>query len=239
MCVGFLDDDASDLVFGTESPAVYVSHDFTRNNSASSSVTVNAPAGTESGDVLIFFWFGAGGGPAQITARPSGFTNLHAGSVSLDGSPAYQDCDVKIATAAEPGSYTWTLNGGAEEGLAVLLCYRPAHATQLDAIAGAAMGTNSASHTAPNVTTIQDQATVISAYMINASGGGGVNIATPPADMVNRENIDGSPVGRSDLRLAIYEDHKSKAGLYSGKALTTNANAHGYGITAAIRALGS
>lgn len=237
---GWLDDSSTDLAYDfTLAPAAFVSSEVGGQGNGFNTITILKPAGAQPGDILVFFYLGAGGSSSQIVSRPSGWVNKHAGTTTLEGTTAYEDCDVKIVGYSEPSSYIWNLSGGFDEGIGAILCYRPAHATQLDVIAGAAMGSGVSSHTKPNVTTIQDQALVLGAYMLNRQSSNPIAVSTPPAGMTNRISVDGSAVSRQDLGLYVYEEVKTPAGLYTGKALTANGTSWGYGITAAIRALGT
>lgn len=219
------------------SPPAFIAAATATNGSGSPNVTVNKPSGTVDDDVMIFFWFGAGGGAADITSRPSGWGNQVNASASLGGFSSFFDCDTKVASS-EGSSYQWSLNGGSEEGLACILTYRPAHATQLDASTNAAMGSSSSNHTPPNVTTIQDQAMVLAAYMYNSSSGSD-SVSSPPSGMTSRVSINGSAVSRSDLLLNVYEEVQVSAGLYPGNQITYTNTGDGYGISAAIRASGT
>jgi hypothetical protein len=241
---GWLDDAATDLYYSGApappiTPAVFVSMATGQQGSGNPNITINKPAGVQSGDLLIAFILSAGANNAQINTRPAGWVNKHAGTTFLEGQAAFEDCDVLTAGGAEPGSYTWQANGGSEEAIGAILCYRPAHGTQLDAIAGAAMGSGTTNHTAPNVTTIQDQALIVAAYMLNRQSGNTIAVSTPPAVMTNRVSHGGPlGIGRNDLGLYVYDEPgPATPGLYTGRQLIANGTSWGYGITAAIRAL--
>lgn len=224
-------------------PAVFVASNIATNASGNFNVTVTKPAGTVDGDLMVFFWFGQGGNNAQINARPSGWVNKIAGvDPNQDGAAAYFDCDVKPASS-EPANYTWNLLGGSEEGFAAILTYRPAHATQLDVIAGQDLngGGTGSSHTAPNVTTVQDQALILSMWAVNRSGVSAVTFGAVPSGMTQRVSLN-SGIGRSDLGFYIAEDNtpKTPVGLYTGKVLTTGqGDVFSHAITLGIRALGT
>lgn len=223
-------------------PAVFVAAASAGNSSGSSSITVSKPTGTQEDDLLVFFWFGQGGSAAQIISRPSGWANKYSATdPNQDGTAAFFDCDTLIAGAAEPASYTWTLSGGGEEGLGAILAYRPAHATQLDVITGADLngGAAGASFQAPNVTTNQDQARMVSMWALNGQGTNPPGGATP-AGMTQRVLIN-SGIGRNDLEMLIAEDNtlQSPAGLYTGQTLLTSNTSFAHGITLGIRALGT
>ena len=241
---GWLDDAATDLYYSGApappiTPAVFVSMAVGQQGSGNPAITISKPAGVQNGDLLIAFILSAGANNAQINTRPAGWVNKHAGTTFLEGSEAFEDCDVLTAGGAEPGSYTWVANGGSEEAIGAILCYRPAHGTQLDVIAGAAMGSSSTNHTAPNVTTIQDQALIVAAYMLNRQAGNTIAVSTPPAVMTNRVSHGGPlGIGRNDLGLYVYDESGPPTpGLYTGRQLIANGASWGYGITLGIRAL--
>ena len=218
------------------SPPDFVSIAFATVNSSNFIHTVNKPAGTVEDDVMIFFYFSAGAPAGQIASRPSGWVNKHAGTQFLEGSDSFQDCDVKIATGSEPASYTWQSQGGAASAVCAILTYRPASGTQLDVIAGGIMANPGFSHTANNVTTNFDNSMIVAAYMLNGQGGNDPNPASAITGMTSRLSQNGGGIGRQDLELAIFDELKGTAGLYSGRSLPTSTQTYSYGITAAIRA---
>ena len=101
------------------------------------------------------------------------------------------------------------------------------------------MGNPAGSHTAANVTTVNAEATIVSAGMFHRASSNPHSVTTPPAGMNSREDFNGGAISRPDLGLAIYDEEKAVAGLYTGKTLLSNPSTYGYGITAALRALGT
>jgi hypothetical protein len=233
---GWLDDATTDLYYNgapAPPPPAFISK--TTVQQSGSPMDIGKPAGTQEGDVLIFLYIGANGdNKSNIDAHPAGWVTKHATSVNMNGT-AFQFCDVLVAGASEPATYQWLTKGGQCRALATILCYRPAHGTQLDVIAGAPMGVNATNHTAPDATTLQDAATMVVAYMFKRSPGAHA-IVTPPATMTERENLNANGISWPGIGLAIYDEAgPATAGLYSGRLAISEADTDGYGITLAIR----
>lgn len=237
--IGWLDDSATDVAFTfTQQSPQFLGAETAIVNGASTLV-LDKPSGVRPGDLLIMFWGGFGGGSAEITAAPSGWSAVREASTSLGGT-AYEQCFIKIADYDDNGesSYTFTLAGSSNPGLGALLAYRPAHASQVDADAGSVSGSG-ASHTAPNITTLTDDARVISAYFFNRTGTSTHAVLTPPSGMTERVDFNGDSISRADIGLAIYDEEKASAGSYTGKTLTSESSTDGYAMTVSLRALGT
>lgn len=74
---------------------------------AGTSVTVNKPAGTQYKDIIWAFIFNTTANGQYISTPPSGWTR-HAYN-SRNGDPGSVELFYKIATNAEPDTYTWTM----------------------------------------------------------------------------------------------------------------------------------
>lgn len=223
----------------TISAPSFVGSEFGINTPGSTSTTVNVPSGS-TGDLLVFISFGQGGGVADITSRPSGWTNrLDDTDANQDGAPAFFDVDTRTADGTEPASYTWNTSGASEEAYACILRFSSANSSQLDVISGAELNTGGVgqNHTAPNVTTSFDNSLILSAWMLNRSGGSAVSVTSPPSGMTQRQSIQGF-AGRSDIMLYVAEDDSPvfPAGLYTGKTLQSDqTDVYSYAVTLAIR----
>lgn len=74
------------------------------NGAANALVEITKPLDIQEGDILLGCLFGNRSTVSSIASRPSGFTNL--GFVA--SSDRQMALDMKIATASEPASYSWT-----------------------------------------------------------------------------------------------------------------------------------
>jgi hypothetical protein len=115
--------------------------------------SINKPAGTVEGDLLIAMF---GDFASSTFTPPAGWTAL--GSVYSAGGTNAQ-VFYKIAGASEPSSYTWTIPG-ADYPFAAMLRYDSVDtSTPTAAIAGAAA--SGTSKTIPGVTTANDNSRII------------------------------------------------------------------------------
>ena len=96
--------------------AAVASFEISEEDSAVTSYSVNKPAGTQEGDILIWFGIFARGGVWGTTA-PSGFTAIDgAANGGIGGQWGWKE-----AGASEPSSYSWSITGGAAPAATLML----------------------------------------------------------------------------------------------------------------------
>src|SRR4051795_2181732 len=161
------------------------------DTTADNHLTINKPAGTSSGDLLVSCFSLDG---STVKSAPSGWTQIAAvTSVSRPRVYGYY----RVAGASEPASYRWvTSNKVANSGGIV----RYTGATGLDVSAAKASGSSGRTGTVPGVTTITKDAMVVGCMGVNSSSTP-VQI-TGPAGMSEVWNLTGSPNESADARQA-------------------------------------
>src|SRR3954447_6832629 len=161
------------------------------DTTADNHLTINKPAGTSSGDLLVSCFSLDG---STVKSAPSGRTQIAAvTSVSRPRVYGYY----RVAGASEPASYRWvTSNKMANSGGIV----RYTGASGLDVSAAKASGSSGRTGTVPGVTTITKDAMVVGCMGVNSSSTP-VQI-TGPAGMSEVWNLTGSPNESADARQA-------------------------------------
>jgi len=137
----------------------------TGTSAGTSSFTMNKPSGVVDGDLLLAFTECGRESSRGAQVGPSGWVNLVSNNQETGPSHNLQ-CWVKIATASEPASYTWTNSaGGAWAG--VILAYDDR--TTGGATASGAESTLDTTLTNDGVTTTVADSIVVYAYAVNES----------------------------------------------------------------------
>ena len=154
-----------------------------------SPITVNKPAGTVSGDVMLAS-VAVVPNTAAVNTPPAGWTLLlSTNQTSTNTSRLYTY--YKVAGAAEPASYSWTLSGGNTGVVAAVSSYYGVDTTApIDASAAQATA-KLLTHTAPSVTT-----TVTGDMLITVHEFASARNWTPPAGMTER--VDRASRGKNN-----------------------------------------
>jgi hypothetical protein len=115
-----------------------------------STVTVGAPSGIRSGDVLVAQIIVFDGTGSDVPAAPSGWTSIRHDAVS-DGDKETSWLYYKVAGAGEPSSYAWSISSNWAAG--VMGAWRGASSSPIQTAAGTtAAGSNPVSISAPSLT---------------------------------------------------------------------------------------
>ncbi len=167
----------------TGAPTVRASSTATANY-ASAALAVNKPAGTAAGDVLVATIAHQGGSIRTLTA-PAGWTAV-PNADATDGSNVRTRAFSRVAGAAEPASYTFTLTGGSGMALSGgILAITGADTTNpINAAAAQATATNVTNLVAPSVTT-----TVAKTLLVYAGGVNSPLTYTAPSGMSERWDV--------------------------------------------------
>src|SRR6202040_3899095 len=146
--------------------------------SAVGTVTITAPAGLATGDVLIAF-FGqnqdASGLPI-VNAIPAGWWLVF---VNNDGSSIGVALYSRVATSADVAgttTYTWTFQGSARSG-GLMLDFRGVLSTVPVVTSAATVNGTSSNYSAPSITPGISNTELVVLFAA-ASGGGGINVPT-------------------------------------------------------------
>jgi hypothetical protein len=147
------------------------------NASGSSSLTINKPGGTASGNVLVATITAAGTG--AITP-PSGWTVIRDTTTTLRQTSYFH-----VAGTSEPGSYAWTL-GSAHLASGGIAAYSGVD-TNVPVDASATGSGTSGSMTVPSVTTNVASDLVIA--VVGSTGTWSTNSVTPGASTTERYDV--------------------------------------------------
>jgi hypothetical protein len=201
-------------------------------------MTVTKPSGVVSGDLLLFIFYRDNS--QTMSSVPSGWTLDHNGAATIDGTFSRYYVSHKVAGGAEPADYTWNFSGGSGNKIGVILAYQDGHPTQIDTSAVTdPAGTSAAAQVSNAITTAQDSAMVVVAWMMNRTGTPIGSIASISGSMDQRHFSD---LGASavDKGLAIYDKVKPTAGSFAAQTLTmTNTDVSSIAIAVVIRAAGT
>jgi MSHA biogenesis protein MshQ len=181
-------------------------------------LTINVPAGTTAGDVMIA---AVAVLPSAVTITPpAGWTSLNRVDQTAGNSNS-QEIFYRIATAAEPASYTWTFSGAIGGAAGGMLSYSGVDTTGPVDVYGGNPTPSSTSHTASSVTTTVDNAMVISSHSFSSA-----ETWTPPAGMA--EEVDAASLttpNAAGISLEINDVTQATAGATGDKTATAGGNA--------------
>jgi PKD repeat protein len=189
------------------------------NNTATTSVAINRPAGTVAGDVLVSC-IATNGASVNAGGVPAGWTTL--ASVTGAGNPRVFGY-LKVATASEPASYSWGLSASAANSGGIA---RYSGSSGLDASATQATAPSGTSLTVPDVTTTVANAMLVGCAAANSSSMS-LTIGSPPG-MTDAWDITGK-------RQQLADGTQATAGSSGNKTWTLNSSRASAGFLAALR----
>lgn len=181
-------------------------------------LTINVPAGTATGDVMIASV--AVLPPAVTIIPPAGWTSLNRVDQSA-GNASTQEIFYRVAGGSEPASYTWTFSGAIGGAAGGILDYSGVDTTSPIDVYGGNPTPSSTSHTASSLTTTVDNAMVISTHSFSSS-----ETWTPPAGMA--EEVDAASLTTPDaagISLEMNDVIQATAGATGDKTATAGGNA--------------
>ena len=144
------------------------------NATATTRVTIPAPAGTTPGDVLVAC-LALNGSSVSGSGVPAGWTLIAASTgVANPHTFGYYH----VAGSAEPTSFTWTLGSSVVNGAGIARYSGVRAASPIDATATKASGASATTGTLPGLTTATPGAMVVGCMAINSSVVG-VSIGSP------------------------------------------------------------
>ncbi|MCW2576975.1 MAG: hypothetical protein JWR28_1124 [Modestobacter sp.] len=187
------------------------------NTTAGTTVTVAAPSGTASGDVLVSCLALNG---STVASAPAGWSSI-AGVTSVSNPRVYGY--YKVAGASEPTSYSWTLASSVASSAGIA---RYSGASGLDGAATQASGASGTSGVVPGVTTTTANAMLVGCMGVNSSAS--TSTITPPADMTQAWDLGGK-------RHEYADGLRSAAGATGDRTWTFNASRAWAGWLVALR----
>ena len=144
------------------------------NATATTSVTIPAPAGTTPGDVLVAC-LALNGSSVSSSGVPAGWTLIAAATgVANPHTFGYYH----VAGSAEPSNFTWTLSSSVANGAGIARYSGVSAGSPIDATATTAFGASATTGTLPGVTTATPGAMLVGCMAINSSSTG-VSIGSP------------------------------------------------------------
>lgn len=194
-------------------------------NYASTSVTIPKPAGTAAGDVLLAT-IGHQGGTSATLSAPAGWTAV-PGADASDGTNARIRAFSRVATAAEPASYTFTLNRGMSLAGGITAITGANTAAPINAAGARATTSSSRSIVAPSITTTVPKTRLFYAAAVNSP-----QTYAPPGGMAEQWDVTTS--GRYNVASTTASAGQVAAGATGTRTATTSQNARGAALLIAI-----
>lgn len=188
--------------------------------SAAASVTVNVPAGTVNGDLLVVQ---IGWNENATLNNPAGWTQIREDQTGAGGVAALNSRLMYRVAASEPASYTWTFASGTRRIAGCMVNLTGADtAAPIDSSSGQAQdGTSTANVTAPTVDPV-----VADGFLLYFGASRSGTTFTPPTGMTERydgANGSGVTVEMATEQLASGAATGTRTGVLA--AATTNGQA--------------
>jgi hypothetical protein len=198
-------------------------------NGSATSITINRPAGTQKGDVLVAV-IAVVPSTTAITA-PAGWTLVDR-QTNTNGSSNALAVYYKVASAAEPASYTWTFSANNGNAGGIMAFSGVDNQNPVDVAAGQLTTSASTSIAAPSVTTTVADTMIVTGHEYASS-----RRWTPPAGMTEAFDVASLAVNNKNgvSTVGSYMP-KATAGPTGTLVATTGGNGDtGAGITVALR----
>ncbi|HEU0188729.1 MAG TPA: DUF6701 domain-containing protein [Gallionella sp.] len=182
-----------------------------------SRLSIQVPTGTVAGDVMIAA-IATTPSTVPITA-PAGWTLIQAITQATATSNRVSTY-YRVATAAEPASYTWTLSAAHTGAAGGIVSYSGVDTTTpVDVSAGAATP-SALTHAAPTITT-----TVANDMLVTVHEYASARSWTPPVGMTERVDIASRAASNAGITLEMNELLLGAAGATGAKTATASASA--------------
>jgi MSHA biogenesis protein MshQ len=196
---------------------------------SSGSVTITAPAGLTSGDVLIAFVGQNTSGLPIVTAVPAGWTSvLEKNDGSSIGVAVYS----RVATSVDVAGttmYTWTVqSSGRSDGL--MLDFRGVLSTVPVVTSAATVNGTSANYSAPSITPGISNTELVVLFAAD-NGNGGINVPTGMTSAF----VDGTNAGPNGLVIGAFTEALAASTATGTLQSTTNNSAANIGISLALQ----
>jgi hypothetical protein len=192
-------------------------------NATATTLTIPAPSGVQAGDVMVA-GISVRGQPA-ITA-PAGWVLVRQ---DVNGTTQKQAVFYKVATASEPGSYTWTFAASRAAAGGILDYSGVNTSSPIDASGGQVNATASTSATAPSITTTVGGDQLVAFFCIT-----GNNSFVPPAGTTERYDVASNAVSPS-IAAEGADQLQSAAGPTGSMTATASLQGQSIGQLVALR----
>lgn len=179
---------------------------------AANSLTVNVPAGTTTGDVMVAAV--AVTGAAAAINTPTGWT-LQNTTVQAAANASRQAIYTRVVVGAEPANYTWTFSAAHTGAVGAIATYTDVDTTTpVDIVAGnttPAGADTSLQHRATGVTTTVPDTLVVTTHSVAS--------ARPwtPTTIIERADILSAAAGAAGISLSINDTPQVNAGATGNK----------------------
>jgi len=197
------------------------------SSSAVGSVTITAPAGLTTGDVLIAFVGQNTSSLPIVTAVPTGWT-LVSGNDSSSIGAVYS----RVATSADVAgttTYTWTFQGLARSG-GVMLDFRGVSITAPVVASPAPVNGTSSNYTAPSITPGISNTQLVVLFAAE-TGNGGINVPTG----MTSAYVGATGAGPNGLVIGAFVEALAASTATGTLQSTANSSAANIGISLALQ----
>jgi MSHA biogenesis protein MshQ len=199
------------------------------SSSAVGSVTITAPAGLATGDVLIAFVGQNTSGLPIIKTVPAGWTLVLAQD---DGSSIGVALYSRVATSADVAgttTYTWTFQGSARSG-GLMLAFRGVLSTSPVVTSASTVNGTSVDYTAPSITPGIANTELVVLFAAN-NGNGGMNVPTG----MTSAYVGATGAGKNGLVIGAFTEGLAASTATGTLKSTTNNSAANIGISLALQ----
>jgi hypothetical protein len=199
------------------------------SSSGVGSITITAPAGLASGDVMIAYVAQNTGGLPAVSAAPTGWTAVleRDDGSSIGGSVYY-----RVATSADAAgttNYTWTFQQSEPSG-GLILAFSGVSATAPVSTSASQVNANSGSYTAPSVTPGMANTELVVLFAAD-NGNGGINSPTGMASAF----VGGTGAGPNGIVIGAFTEALTASTATGQLQSSVNNSAVNIGITLALQ----
>ena len=179
-------------------------------------LTINKPAGTVQGDVMIAAIAVTPSG-APITA-PAGWTQIRR-TVQGSATSNVQETYYKVAGASEPSDYSWTLSTSNGSAGGISTFYNVSTSSPIHRNSGTS--TNSAlTHSTPSITTTVTNTMIVATHSFSSSA-----TWTPPTGMTESVDVASTNAGNAGVSLEMSYNQQATTGATGAQTATASGNA--------------
>ncbi len=182
-------------------------------------ITINVPPGTTTDDVMVAVIAYRDNTAVTITP-PAGWVSQSRIAQGA-GNANVQEVFTRIATGAEPASYTWTFSGAITGAAGGIASYSGVDTSAAVDVIGGNVTANGTSHTANSVSTTVADTMVISSHSYSSA-----ETWTPPAGMTERVDVASlTTPNAAGISLEINDVIQAGAGATGNKTATAAGSA--------------
>jgi hypothetical protein len=199
------------------------------SSSAVGSVTITAPAGLATGDVLLAFVSQNTSILPIVTAIPPGWTSVLQQNDGVSIGVALYSRVATSADVAGTTTYTWTFQGSARSG-GLMLDFRGVLSTSPVVTSAATVNGTSSNYTAPSITPGISNTELVVLFAAD-NGNGGINVPTG----MTSANVGATGAGPNGLVIGAFTEALTASTATGTLQSTTNNSAPNIGISLALQ----